>query len=73
MQASATVEKKAKNEQVQDDGELIAVITAAVAAAMGKEVREIKVASCREIKKREYAGRSAWSRAGRAEQLNRYI
>ena len=65
----AVAEAKVKAAQDPEEGELIA----AVAAAMGKDVKEIKVASCQEIRKREYAGRSAWSRAGRAEQLNRYI
>ena len=69
----AVAEAKGKAAQDPEEGELIAVITAAVAAAMGKDVKEIKVASCQEIRKREYTGRSAWSRAGRAEQLNRYI
>ncbi len=61
-----------KSSQYEDD-ELIAVITAAVAATMGKGTQEIKITACKEIPRREYTGRSAWSRAGRNEQLNRYI
>lgn len=71
--AAASPAQSAMQKSDAEEGELIAVITAAVACAMGKDVKEVKVASLRELPKREYAGRSPWSRAGRAEQLNRYI
>lgn len=48
----------------QDDLELIAVLTAAAAAMMGTSPSRVRVASYQKINRR-----SAWSRAGRAEQI----
>lgn len=59
--------------QQAEEEELIAVITAAAAAAMGKEAKQVRVTSYREVQSRQYAGRSVWSRAGREQQVNRYI
>ena len=59
--------------QQAEEEELIAVITAAAAAAMGKEAKQVRVTSYREVQRRQYAGRSVWSRAGREQQVNRYI
>lgn len=69
----APAAKPAVAPQQAEEEELIAVITAAAAAAMGKQAEQIHVTSCREVQRRQYAGRSAWSRAGRAQQVNRYI
>ena len=55
--------------QQAEEEELIAVI----AAAMGKEAKQVRVTSYREVQRRQYAGRSVWSRAGREQQVNRYI
>ena len=70
--AAASTVPAAAPQQAEEE-ELIAVITAAAAAAMGKEAKQVRVTSYREVAKRQYAGRSAWSRAGRAQQVNRYI
>lgn len=78
--AAAPAAKQQASAAAQEEEELIAVITAAVAAMMGKDAKDVKVTSYQEIKSgkatantRVYAGRSAWSKAGRAAQINRYI
>ena len=52
--------------QPADDAELVAVLAAAAAAVMGTPVSNVRIASYRRTQ------RSAWSRAGRREQLSSY-
>lgn len=53
--------------QPTDDTELVAVLTAAVAASMGTSAGKVKIASYKKTNRR-----SAWARAGRNEQLARF-
>ena len=48
----------------ESDAELVAVLTAAVAACMGTSTRKVKIASYKRTTRR-----SAWANAGRAEQI----
>ena len=52
--------------EIKDDGELIAVISAAVAAFMGRQVSTIKVRSIKNMQ----PCTSSWNRAGRQDQIN---
>ncbi len=57
---------QAENTAVQktDDSELVAVITAAVCAAMGKSASELVVRSYKKL------SQNAWNKAGRRETLD---
>lgn len=66
VQSSATAETPAPvtvQEKKQDDSELIAVITAAVAAAMGRSTSGLVVRSYKNV------SGDAWNRAGRLDVL----
>lgn len=52
--------------EVVDDEELIAVISAAVAASMGLALPEINIQSIKRVE----TSQPAWARAGRQEQIN---
>ncbi len=53
------------------EGEIVAVLTAAVAMMMGKDAKDIRLSSVRRVQGK--TGRSAWAQAGRMEQLIKYI
>lgn len=59
----------------EDEGELIAVITAAVAAAMGKPAEKIKVTDIKRVPSsvKRTVNRNAWGRQGKIDQVRRYI
>lgn len=65
-EAAAPVVNKIENEaeEDEDDGEIIAVISAAIAAYGEAEGKQYRIAS---VKKRDRAVRSGWSAAGIAE------
>ena len=58
-----------------DEGELVAVITAAVAAAMGMPAENIKVTDIRKLPSagKRTVNRNAWGRQGKIDQVRRYI
>ena len=51
-----------------DEDEIVAVLAAAVAAATGMAAGDFRIASYQQLSPR---GRSAWSKAGRREQMSR--
>ncbi|WP_054871663.1 OadG family protein [Caloranaerobacter sp. TR13] len=63
-----TPEKSVPKETIneEDDEELIAVITAAIAASISRPASEIKVRNIRRIP----ANTPIWARAGRLKQMN---